>query len=307
MSERERDVVSRKWYYEKLGQIEEKLGKPVREMTFEEMMTVDANLVKVKVLDTLMWGAEQNAVGRQVVNVVPMDTEKEEVPTITADDFTVYAGAVPTEVISAGGKFGTVSLDVSAGKGTYRAALGIPQDWIDDKKFASMAICVQALGQAFAYDETKRFVAQMIADAPAANTQALGADNHYVGIVKCMGLIRKSGFNPDTIIINPGEEADLMALDKFIDARMLDREGAVVRTGQVGRLLSCDVFSTNACTAGTMVVEKREKGIVMGLRLDLEIVDYKDPLQGLVGAVARERYDYKTALAGLAIGKVTGA
>ena len=304
MSRRASDRVTRSSYYDAVQAIEEKLGKPIREMTFEEMMSVDANLVKVKVLDTLLYGAEQNAIGRQLVNQTPMDTEKEEVPTITADDFSVYEGAVPAEVISAGGKFGTVSFDVSGDKGTYRAALGIPRSWIADKKFASIAVCVSALGQAFAYDETKKFLAKMIADA--GNTQALGADDHYKALVKCIGLVRADGFNPDRIAVNPSEEADLMILDKFIDVTMLDRQGVVVSTGQIGRLLGCDVFSTNACTSGTMVVVARLKGIAMGLRQDLEIEDYEDPLKGLVGAVASERYDYKTAFAN-AIGKVTGA
>jgi hypothetical protein len=257
-----------------------------------EIVNVSPNLVQQKVLADVLHGAEHNKAWKDWVKIAEMDEPKDSVPTISEDDFIIVEGAMSTKARYAGGKFGSVSLDCSEDKGLHRVVLGIKKTWIKDSKWNAIQEAVTVAGAAM-YKHVASDLCTKLGSA-AGGTESFDTDL-YKTIVKAISTNKSAGFPPDAILINPAQEATLMAMDKFISVEMLGRVGKLAEKGEIGYFYgNIPVYSTSVCGANP-IVYSTQKGVVMGLRQDLQIEDYDDPIEGLEGAVLTMRFDLATA------------
>jgi hypothetical protein len=220
-----------------------------------------------------------------------MDEPKDQVPTITEDDFIVIEGTAGAKGRYTGGKFGSVALDCSEDRGLHKIILGIKKTWIKDSKWNSVQEATTVAGSAM-YKHVASDLCTKLA-AAAAGTETFDTDL-YKTAVKGIATNRKAGYNTDGILLNPDQEATFMAMDKFISIEMLGRVGRLAEEGVIGNFYgTIPVYSTSVCGANP-IVYTRAKGVVVGLRQDIQIEDYDDPIQGLEGAVLTMRFDLAT-------------
>jgi hypothetical protein len=259
-----------------------------------ETVNVASGLIQQKVLADVLHGAEHNKAWKDWCRVVQMDDPKDSIPTITEDDFIIVEGAQGAKPRYAGGKFGSVALDCSEDRGLHKVILGIKKTWISDNKWNSIQEATTVAGGA-AYKHVASDLATKLA-AAALGTETYATDL-YNTAVKGISTVRKAGFNPDAMLINPDQEAVFMAMDKFISIDFLGRVGQLAEQGVIGNFYgTIPVYSTAVCGANP-IVYSRAKGVVNGLRQDLALEDYDDPIAGLEGAVLTMRFDLATGFA----------
>jgi hypothetical protein len=269
-----------------------------------ETVNVGAALIQQKVLADVLHGAEANKAWKDWVKVAEMDEPKDQVPTITEDDFIVVEGTAGAKGRYTGGKFGSVALDCSEDRGLHKIILGIKKTWIKDSKWNSVQEATTIAGSAMYKHVATDIAVKLLASI--GGTEAFDTDL-YKTIVKAIAALRKAGINPDRILMNPDQEATLMAMDKFISIEMLGRVGRLAEEGVIGNFYgTIPVYSTSVCGANPLVYNGA-KGVVAGLRQDIQIEDYDDPIQSLEGAVLTMRFDLAVAFAGAAIRKVNTA
>jgi hypothetical protein len=258
------------------------------------MVNVGSGLIQQKVLADVLHGAEHNKAWKDWTRIVPMDDPKDSIPTISEDDFIVVEGSQGTKGRYTGGKFGSVSFDCSEDKGLHKVVLGIKKTWISDNKWNSVQEATTVCGGAV-YKHVASDLAAKLASA-ASGTETFATDL-YNTAVKGISTIRKAGFNVDAMLINPDQEAVFMGMDKFISIESLGRVGRLAEEGVIGNFYgTIPVYSTAVCGANP-IVYSRAKGVPLGLRQDLALEDYDDPIAGLEGAVATMRFDPETGFA----------
>jgi len=259
-----------------------------------EIVNVDAALVQQKVLADVLHGAEHNKQWKDWIKLAEMDVPIESVPTITEDDFMVFHGTAGSKKRYAGGKFGSVKLDCSEDRGLHTLVLGIKKTWIKDNNWNAVQEATTVAGAAMYKHVASEVCTELASDA--YGTQAFDTDL-YKTIVKAIGTNRAAGFNPDIVLLNPTEETSLMVLDKFVDINMLGRVGRLAEQGVIGNFYgTIPCFSTSVCGNNPLVFT-RIKGEVFGLRQDIQIEEYDDPIEGLEGAVLTMRFVMELAFA----------
>lgn len=259
-----------------------------------EIVNVSPNLVQKKVLADVLHGAEHNKQWKDWVNVVPMDVPQTSQPTITEDDFLVFHGTAGSRKRYGGGKFGSVNLDCSEDKGLHTLVLAIKKTWIKDNNWNAVQEATTVGGAALYKHIASDVCTELAADA--GGTESFDTDL-YKTIVKAISTNRAAGYQPDIVLLNPAQEASLMALDKFLDINMLGRVGRLAEQGVIGNFFgTIPCFSTSVCGANPLVFT-RKKGEVFGLRQDIQIEEYDDPIQGLEGAVLTMRNDIELGFA----------
>jgi len=259
-----------------------------------EVVSVGAGLISQKVLADVLHGAEHNKAWKDWVRVAEMEEPKDQIATISEDDFLILEGTAGAKGRYTGGKFGSVALDCSEDRGLHKVILGIKKTWIKDNKWNSVQEATTVAGSAM-YKHVASDVATKLA-AAALGTETFDTDL-YKTAVKAISTNRNAGFNADAMLTNPTQEATFMAMDKFIDITMLGKVGTLAQEGVIGNFYgTIPVYSTAVCGANP-IVYTRAKGVVCGLRQDLQIEDYDDPIQSLEGAVLTMRFDLVTAFA----------
>jgi hypothetical protein len=257
----------------------------------KEMVNVNTGLIQQKVLADVLHGAEHNKSWKDWARIVPMDDPRDSLPTITEDDFLVVEGTQGSKPRYMGGKFGSVALDCSEDRGLHKVILGIKKTWISDNKWNSIQEATTVAGGAMYKHVATDLTAKLA--AAAGGTESYATDL-YNTAVKGISTVRKAGFPVDSMLVNPDQEAVFMAMDKFISIEQLGRVGRLAEEGVIGNFYgTIPVYSTSVCGANP-IVYSRAKGVAVGLRQDLQIEDYDDPIQGLEGAVLTMRYDLAT-------------
>lgn len=66
------------------------------------------------------------------------------------------------------------------------------------------------------------------------------------------------GYIADTVLLNPTQELDLIKDKDIRDALPRERDASIIRTGNIGRIMSLDFIVSNRVTAGTAYVLQRK-------------------------------------------------
>jgi len=288
---------------QEVKRIEEKLGKPLREFSLKEVALTDQTIVPVKVHELINEGAKfgDPSIGRRICVVHQMDAPLKKYPKISPNAFNVYhvseIGKAPIEAI----EFDSYTLDCTGNRGYHKVNIAVSKAMVRDSQFDVIEANLKRAGEAMGWHMTEEIIDAI--DANAGLTVETGSTN-WDRLVQAIGEVRSAGFTPNAIVIHPQEEAKLLQLNQFITAYQLDPTGEIRRTGQIGQILGIPVYSTPKANQGYMYVLDTNNAYALGIWQDLEIENYDDPLEGLVGAVVSMRYDH-TLIWSEAICKVT--
>lgn len=272
---------------------------------FTEAVGIDDSLVDAKVHDLVVQGAEDDeTLWTRMAQAVYMDRPKEVVEFITQDDFKLAPWTQGTKPRSSGGSFWGVELDTSVQKNLYAMDLNISRNWIRDNPASKLESALRAAGQAVGRFLIQKIVAKYIADKDASMTDTLAnwgdlgalTDNHYAALVKMESLIADEGMNPDIILVNPAEGAELASYDYFVSQDYERVAKAIPQSlHSVGMLYGkIPIIRHRDVTAASMIMADAHKSMVLGIREDIKIEDYESIREGLQGAIVSVQYDIKS-------------
>lgn len=304
--------------------LESKLGRSVRDITLTQLIKEDPNgnlvekpiienlnlsqggldsLLKTKVESLVIDGATfDSEVANNLINVHDMsDTEKMDVPVTSMKDFIVHKGYVEGSARQdSAGDTGKVSLDVSTEDKIRFMEIPIKEMHIRFKRWNYIEDTLRKSGAAMMHNYLTDIIKQYVTGATAAETFDTTL---YKTILKVRKARKKAGFRSNAIIINPTAEETLLNDDKFIDANKLDREGRIVRSGQIGRIFDLDVYAPVTETietdvSGIFLSADLSRAMHVGMALPLTIANWDDPLRGLTHAILTMHYDLKEGPSG---------
>jgi len=265
---------------------------------FKEIVNIAPQLIQQKVLADVLYGAQHNKNWKDWVNLVDMDTPQVAVPVLTEEDFIFRKGTKATLARYMGGRGRVVQLDCSEDRGLWTGAIGIKKTWIKDSNWNTVGEATKMAGQAAYLEVAREVIAYLDTNAVATDTFVT---DMYVSIARSIANMRAAGFQPTIIIVPSSVEGLLMSLDAFISIEKLGRVGRLAEEGTIGNFYgTIPVYSTGDTLGGfSKVTTKRplvvaqKQGVVLGLRQDLQIEEYDEPLKGLEGAVLTMRFDIK--------------
>jgi hypothetical protein len=141
--------------------------------------------------------------------------------------------------------------------------------------------------------------------AGTQQTIATGAGTLATLVVN-RGTLQTAGYNPDTCIIAPGYEQDLLAEVNFTYAgRFGDPSNKTLRTGVIQNVLGMDFYRLSMVSNGTntwdagfdtagdygcLMFDSKAPFMMIGMKRDISIEKYDDPIHDLVGISATMRY-----------------
>jgi len=266
-----------------------------RSMSFSEAWKLDETLLPEKALATIVSAFQRHALSRLMATVIPISAEEMPVTVAVPKLDRFKAGTVDPSSLE------EVELNPATEESTRKFALNIAKSTIEDRRWVWLEADLKRVGEFMAFQETQDLATILIAGA--GNTQALGADNHYQALVKCIGLVEADELYPSLIAVNPSEAQDLALLATLIEPNQPSIEEG---PKPFAYIRSIPAYSHPAIPSGTMIVLDSDWAGFIGARQALQLENWKTPERGLVTASVRMRTDLKLGLAD-AIAKVTGA
>ena len=141
-------------------------------------------------------------------------------------------------------------------------------------------------------------------DTVTTEVDTAGTNQGVTAVTSALSTVRGAGFFPDTLVIHPEAEAILMA-ERVLLADQYS-EG-VLRTGKVGNMLGLNVYTCGVIDNGTqewgfaadgeigMIVYDSKAVGSIGMRMDMTINEYEDPVRDASGATIISRFDVEVA------------
>lgn len=295
-----------------LEAVQEKLGRPLydrngrftlsladimKDPTFKKDEALLSTVTGTKVLDTILAGAEyakgDQAVWREASNYFEMTDATERMPRDTPMDYTAVKHGVGQVVENEAAPTFT-TFDVTDGSKTHRISPKIDKNAVKDSAWNQIENMQRQAGEALGDHCNYDFILGF----DAADT-IVWATDVWVTFTNGLAQAKGHGFFPNTLTVGPAGERLLLQNTNFIDANRLDRDGHIVKTGQIGRILYVDVFycrhvdalPTEGAKAIWGVLSEKQKAVGFGLRDPLNIQEVDDPDRWLTGAVAEMRFD----------------
>lgn len=264
------------------------------ELMRQQIVSIDPALVGVKVIDQVTKGCERVTNFRDIFRTVEMNMPKVEVPCLDPSKIKIYKGASAAYPRVPGGYFTNVELDCSNDKGLYKIPIVLKKTWVRDNNWGAIEAALEAAGESMGY-----YVLDTLCDYATANKKADSAysTDMYQTLVDAAMAIRARGFEQSqlVIVLDPTAHGALLKLDVIQNVLKL---GEVTRM-RTGRVLSLwedtPVFCTYAQAAADALVMAKDSGVICGLRQDLQIESFDDPMKGVEGAVLSMQFDYKYA------------
>jgi len=98
----------------------------------------------------------------------------------------------------------------------------------------------------------------------------------YDDVVAAVTTVRGQNFNPDTLIINPDQAADLLKDTKFINASAYGSREPILN-GEIGRFAGVRVLVTTQCPSGTALVFDSKRACLVAVKRDLTVRRREEP------------------------------
>jgi len=266
-----------------------------RGMSFAESWKQDSSLLPEKALATIIASFNAHALSRKMATVISISAEEMPVTVAVPKLERFKAGSVDPLSLE------EVELNPAGEECTRKCDLNVPRSVIDDRRWVWLEAYLKRVGEFMAFQETDT-LAKLLIDG-ADNAQALGADDHYKALVKCVGLIEVDEQRPDLIAVNGDEAKDLSLLATLVEPTTPSMEEG---SGPFCYIRGIPAYSHPAIPSGTILVLDTNWAGFIGERQGLRLENWATPERGLVTAAVRMRCDYKLGLAD-AVGKVTGA
>lgn len=290
-----------------IATIPKELGYNNGDQTFrvKELLLTEAiestTLIQTEVAKTILEGAEPAKCLRQAIPTVNMNSN---VLSWTVGETGTYAGVVAeaAEIPIETQDYSTVTFTALK----YGVRPVITSELVEDGLFNIIELELRKSGARIENSLNRLGISYMIDNLDQDEHDTAGSDQGIKAVAAAVSTVRAAGFNPDTLIMNPEAEAKILA--EFVPTNYYPTE-SIVNTGMIPNILGLKTFTNSIVSNGSetwgyaaggeigMLVFDSAQAAAIGMRKDITINQYNDPIRDLVGMSVLARFDVKTLLA----------
>lgn len=283
----------------------------------ELLLTKDiegADLVATEFYNTVLEGARDAVCARNAVPVFKMNTDVMNVPYGSEATYVTTPVAEGAEIPVAVDSYSKVTFTALK----YGTRPLITRELVEDSKYDVIAMNVARSGFAMEQGMNQLMFRELYTtissqtDGDCGNSGA----NMLKAISDARYVIDAAGYAADTIVMEPKLAADLAASLAGTGTYAQGVAQDMLNGGRVGKILGLNAFVSNHSPAsaadwrfttdndhGAYVFDSKKIGGI-GMRQDLRVENYSDPIRDLVGCAITMRYDVQGFLAAAGTGVI---
>ena len=265
----------------------------VRELLLTEAIE-STTLIQTEVYKTVMEGAQPAICMREALPTINMTSKSMDIVKRPAGR---YAGEV-----AEGAEIPIKNDDYS--KATFTAKKYgerplITKELIEDSQFDVIAMEIQAAGRAIENTLNQVGLTELLDDAGLEHDTA-GSNQGIKAVAAAIGVMKKQNYIPTDIILAPLAES--MVMKEFVPTGYTGADA--VMAGRLPNMLGLNVHNCNVTDAsgtytwdydadgeiGMILIDKFNCGAI-GMRRDITIEKYDDPIRDLMGMSVTARFD----------------
>ena len=265
----------------------------VKELLLTEAVE-STTLIQAEAHKTVMEGSEPSKCIRSALMTVGM---KSRTMNWTVGDTGVYAAEVPeaTDIPILNQEYDTVEFVAKK----YGDRPMITSELLEDSLFNLAEIEMRKSGRRIENRLNQNGITELI-DSAGLEHDTAGTNQGIKAIASAVSNVRAAGFNPDSLIMHPSAEA--VVLQEFVPTNYYPTE-AIVNTGMVPNILGLKTFTCGVTKNGTqewdydtdgdmgMVVYDSIAAAAIGMRRDISVTQYDDPIKDMMGMTVLSRFD----------------
>lgn len=270
----------------------------VRELLLTEAIE-STTLIQSEAHATVMEGSEPAICIRSALQTVGM---KSRTMNWTVGETGTYAPEVPeaTDIPIDNQDYDTVEFVAKK----YGVRPLISNELIEDGLFNVAELEMKKAGRRVENRLNQNGITEII-DSAGLEHDTAGTNQGIKAIAAAVSKVRAAGFNPDTLIMHPSAEA--IVLQEFVPTNYYPTE-AIVNTGMVPNILGLKTYTCGVTKNGTqewdydtdgdigMVVYDSVAAAATGMRRDLTVENYDDPIKDMVGMTVTSRFDVEVII-----------
>jgi len=250
------------------------------------LTSAEAALIAEVIYDEIVETKEAEAVGRQILPVVKMDS---------GDSVKIVKeGSWPAAVeVGESAEVPILQPDYTETTATYKKIgyrTQITHEMVADSRWDLVRRQARKAGEQIALKETLDIIEELKANKGITFqiTGAWGGANaDEIGdISEMIGKVRAANYLPDILVCNPLDYGKLAGLDEFVHKE----KGGDISKYDVGTILGLKVIPTPQISEGHVLILDSDQAGALFLREDLRSEDYVEEVRDLQGQVFFERY-----------------
>lgn len=271
----------------------------VKELLLTETLE-STTLIQSETYNTVMEGSEPAICLRNAIPVIPM---KSRTLNWTVGETGTYAPEVAeaTDIPIVDQDYATVSFVAKK----YGVRPLISNELLEDGLFNVAEMEMKKAGRRVENTINQQGITEII-DSVSLEHDTAAANQGIKAIAAAVSKVRGAGFNPDTLIMHP--EAEGMVLAEFVPTNYYPTE-SIVKTGMVPNILGLKTYTCGVVDAGTqewgyaadgeigMVVYDSMATAAIGMRRDITVENYADPIKDMAGMTVTSRFDVEVIIA----------
>lgn len=265
---------------------------PVRELLKSEAIE-GTTLIQTEFYNTIIEGASLAKAMRQAVPVIRMNSNKVTIPFRKSAG---YMKEVPDGAEAPIDEGDYISRDIAAK--TYRERSLITQNMIADSQYDLVAEEARHHGER-AENTINHVVLGTMLQGSEDEHDTAGADQGTKAIAAAKGKIRAAGYNPDSVVMCV--DAETLVGKEYLLTSYTGSQQAILgslppmlglKPRTVGTTTSSSTYTWGYTTDGNigMIVYDSRVAAKIGMRQDIMLENYRDPVRDLVGAVVKLRF-----------------
>lgn len=272
-------------------------GKPysVRELLLNTNIE-STTLIQSEAHKTAVKGSEPSICLRNALRILKMPSK---VMPVTFGEAGAYAPEVAegTDIPIQNQDYDSVSFTAVK----YGGRPLISNEMVDDSMFDVIEMEIGKVGRSIENRLNRNGIDEMIDTITAeVDTAETGTAQGVEALIDASATVRAAGFNPDTAILHP--EAAAILGKEYVPSNYHMGEG-VAKTGLLTRLVGLDLYTCGVvdnATATWGYAANAELGIIVfdstaaaaiGMRRDISVEKYNDPVKDLLGMSVLARFD----------------
>ena len=273
------------------------LNKPNKELLLSDAANA-TELLQESVYDTIIAGAEPVRCMRDVIPVIPIGDHQMRVT--YASGAAAYASVVaegatiPINV----DKFNTVTIT------PYKIGVRpiITNEMIEDELWDMVEWHLNWAGRAIENKLNRDVLDAFIVGSAHTAETGVGA---FDTMAECRATVEQYGWLPNKLVICPTMEKDLLKEDHFANASYYGN-GTAVQTGRIPNVLGFDIHRLSVINGttytwdsgfdgadeyGALMLDSRAPYMMIGMKRDISVEEYDDPIHDLAGIAATMRFN----------------
>lgn len=282
-----------------LGMMHDNKLVQVKELLLTESIE-STTLIQAEAYRTAFEGAEPAVCMREALPILLM---KSKVMNVTVGESGAYAPEIAegTNVPIQNQDYDTVQYTAKK----YGGRPLITNELIEDGLFDTAAMEIKKVGRSIENRLNQNGVTNAI-DTATVEHDTGGNNQGIKAVAAAVSAVRAAEFNPDTLVIHP--EAEAMILQEYVPTNYYPTQ-SIVDTGYVPKIMGLNVHVCGVVDNGTqewgyaadgeigMIVYDSSCATAIGMRSDISVNNYDDPIKDLVGMSVLSRFDVQTITA----------